>query len=323
MTVNTGRGHGRTRTGRGVGVILRLASVAAGVAVAALLVVDFRLTGSASRQALVVALTAAFVSTAVWAASNLTTLLMRPSVRRVRGLLAEEPDLWGSDREFFAPVRRLMILGVLQTLVNLLVLLTVYPIALWAGVRICDAAGLSAHLTGLRPVFVSGLLVAAVATTVGTFFALFRRRTSHAAARSLAAVLLNAAGLALASLVLNGVRLDSAPGWRQALALCAVASLFMLPRITLSLPVPGLASIVLVAYHCLVLWLICAAFAYVDPRLHAAGFWPLAGAAAIMWAAEWPARLATVRAQGAAAQPAPVLPDPFPPDHGFPSGPLY
>ncbi|MFG2988940.1 hypothetical protein ACGFZK_06485 [Streptomyces sp. NPDC048257] len=321
MTVNTGLGDGRT--GRGARVTLRLASVAAGVAAAALLVVDFRLTGSAGRQVLVVALTAAFVSAVVWAALSLTALLMRPSLRRARGLLAEEPDLWGSDREFFAPVRRLMVLGVLQTLVNLLVLLTVYPLALWAGVRICGAAGLPVRLTGLWPVFVSGLLVAAVATTAGTFFALFRRRTSRAAARSLAAVLLNAAGLALASLVLDGVRLDAAPGWRQALALCAVASLFMLPRITLSLPVPGIASIVLVAYHCLVLWLICAAFAYVDPGLHADGFWQLAGAAAIMWAVEWPARLAVARAQGAAAQPAPVLPDPFPPDHGFPSGPLY
>lgn len=321
MTVNTGRGHGRR--GRGAGVILRLASLAAGVAVAALLVVDFRLTGSAGRRILVIALVAAFTSAVVWAVLSLTALLMRPSLRRARELLTEEPDLWGSDREFFAPVRRLMFLGVLQTLVNLLVLLTVYPLALWAGVRICGAAGLSARLTGLWPAFVSGLLVAAVATTVGTFFSLFRRRTSRAAARSLAAVLLNAAGLALAMLLLDGVRLDSAPGWRQALALCAVASLFMLPRVTLSLPVPGVASIILVAYHCLVLWLICAAFALMDPRLHADGFWQLAGAAAIMWAAEWPARLAVGRAQGAAGQPAPVLPDPFPPDHGFPSGPLY
>ncbi|MGW7438582.1 hypothetical protein [Streptomyces sp. NPDC054849] len=290
---------------------------------AALLVVDFRLTGSAGGQVLVVTLVAAFVSASAWAVSSLTALLMRPSLRRAQELLTEEPDLWGSDREFFAPVRRLMFLGVLQTLVNLLVLLTVYPLALWAGVRICGAVGLSAGLTGLWPVFVSGLLVAAVATTVGTFFALFRRRSSHAAARSLAAVLLNAAGLALATLVLDGVRLDSAPGWRQALALCAVASLFMLPRITLSLPVPGIASLVLVAYHCLVLWSICAAFAFMDPRLHADGFWQLAGAAAIMWAAEWPARLAVGRAQGAAGRPVPVLPDPFPPDHGFPSGPLY
>ncbi|MFE9933375.1 hypothetical protein [Streptomyces sp. NPDC005533] len=304
-------------------MVLRLASVAAGVAVAALLVVDFRLIGSAGRQALVVGVIAAFVSAGAWAVSSLTTLLMRPSLRRAQGLLAQEPDLWASDREFFAPVRRLMFLSVLQTLVNLLVLVTVYPLALWAGVRICGAAGLSARLTGLGPVFVSGLLVAAVATTVGTFFAVFRRRGGGAAARSTAAVLLNAAGLALAWLVLDGVRLDSAPGWRQALALCAVASLFMLPRITLSLPVPGIASIVLVAYHCLVLWLICAALAFVDPRLHVDGFWQLAGAAAIMWAAEWPARLAVGQAQAAAARPAPVLPDPFPPDHGFPSGPLY
>ncbi|WP_405435114.1 hypothetical protein OG373_40720 [Streptomyces avidinii] len=323
MTVNTGLGHGRT--GRGAAAVLRLASVAAGVAVAALLVVDFRLTGSAGRQILVVALTAALVSAGIWAASSLTALLMRPSLRRARGLLAEEPDLWGSDREFFAPMRRLMFLGVVQTLVNLLVLLTVYPLGLWAGVRICAAAGLPARLSGLWPVFVSGLLVAVVATTAGTFLGLFRRRRAGraAAARSLAAVLLNAAGLALAVLVLDGVRLDAAPGWRQALALCAVASLFMLPRITLSLPVPGIASIVLVAYHCLVLWLTCAAFAFVEPRLHADGFRQLAGAAAIMWAAEWPARLADRRAQGAAAQPAPLLPDPFPPDHGFPSGPLY
>ncbi|MFD4939381.1 hypothetical protein [Streptomyces virginiae] len=321
MTVDSGLGHGLDR--KGAGVTLRLASVAAGVAVAALLVADFRLTGSAGRQLVAVALMATVVSAGTWAAARLTALLMRPSLRRARELLAQEPDLWGSDREFFAPVRRLMFLGVVRALVDLLVLLTVYPLALWAGVRICGAAGLSAHLPGPWPVFVSGLLVAAVAGTVGTFFALFRRRTRHAAARSLGAVLLNAAGLALATLVLNGVRLDPAPGWRQALALGAVASLFMLPRITLSLPVPGIASIVLVAYHCLVLWLICAAFACVDPRLHAEGFWQLAGAAAIMWAVEWPARLAVRRAQGAAARPAPVLPDPFPPDHGFPSGPLY
>ncbi|CAM5563948.1 hypothetical protein [Streptomyces avidinii] len=321
MTANTGLGHGRT--GKAAAAVLRSASVAAGVAAAALLVVDFRLTGPTGRQVLVVALTAAFVSACTGATSSLTALMMRPSLRRAQGLLAEEPDLWGSDREFFAPMRRLMFLGVLQALVDLLVLLTVYPLALWAGVRICAAVGLPARLTGLWPVFLSGLLVAAVATTAATFFALFRRRTGRAAARSLAAVLLNAAGLALALLVLDGVHLDAAPGWRQALALCAVASLFMLPRITLSLPVPGIASIVLVAYHCLLLWLICAAFAFADPGLHIDGFRQLAGAAAIMWAAEWPARLAVRRAQGAAARPAPLLPDPFPPDHGFPTGPLY
>ncbi|MFI1067627.1 hypothetical protein [Streptomyces spororaveus] len=321
MTDDSERGHGRT--GKGAAAVLRTASVAAGVAAAALLVVDFRLTGPAGRQVLAVALTAAFVSTCAGAASGLTDRLMRSAVRRARRLLAQEPDPWGPDREFFAPVRRLMLLGALQTLAGVLVLLTVYPLALWAGVRICGAAGLPARLTGTWPVFVSGLLVAAVATTASTFLALFRRRTGRAAARSLAAVLLNAAALALASLVLDGIRLDPAPGWRQALALCAAAALFMLPRITLSLPVPGIASIVLVAYHCLLLWLICAAFACADPRLHADGFWPLAGAAALMWAAEWPARLAAGRARGAAARPAPALPDPFPPDHGFPSGPLY
>lgn len=149
MTVDTGLRHGRT--GGSVSVLLRLASVAAGVVVAALLVVDFRLTGPASRQILAVALMAAFISAAVWATTSLTALLMRPSLRRAQGLLAEEADLWGSDREFFAPVRRLMLLGALQTLANLLIWLTVYPLALWASVLACGAVGLPARLTGLWP----------------------------------------------------------------------------------------------------------------------------------------------------------------------------
>ncbi|MET9324122.1 hypothetical protein ABZX75_28725 [Streptomyces sp. NPDC003038] len=297
--------------------------MAAGVVVAALFVVDFRLTGEPGRQALMVALTAVLIATAVSMTSLLVVRLTRPSVRGVQRLLGEEPDLGASDEEFFAPVRRLFLIGVLTTLVSVLTVVALYPLALWAGVRICAAVGLPAQLTGLWPVFVSGLVVATVAKTAQIFFALFRGRTRRrAAVRWLAAVVLNAAGLALAVLLLDGVRLEAAPAWRQSVTLCAVVCLFMLPRVTLSLPVPGAASLVLVAYHCLILWLICQVLPLTEPRLSIEGFWQLAGAAAIMWAVEWPARLATRHAQ-AATQPPPALPDPFPPDHMFPSGPLY
>ncbi|MEV8533714.1 hypothetical protein [Streptomyces sp. NPDC051211] len=295
--------------------------MAVGVVVAALAVVDFRLSGGAGRQALAVALTAVLVTCAVLMTSRLAGRLTRPSLRRAERELAEEPPLGVSDREFFAPMRRLMLIGAVGILVSLLTLTVVYPLALWGAVRIGAAVGLSARLDGWWPAFVGGLLVAAVATSVRTFFALFRTHTGRAAAYSLAAVVLNTAGLALAVLVLDGVRLDAGPGWRQALILCAAVCLFMLPRITLSLPVPGAASLALVAYHCLLLWLVCQALAFAEPGLYVDGFWQLAGAAAIMWAVEWPARLATRLAE-AAVQPGPALPDPFP-DHMFPSGPLY
>ncbi|MGW0366111.1 hypothetical protein [Streptomyces sp. NPDC002990] len=294
----------------------------AGVGVAELFVVGFRLTGDLVRQALAVVFTAAVVATAVWMASSLVAVVTRPSMRRVQRTLGEEPDFAGSDKEFFAPVRRLFLLGVLHTLVSLLIVVLVYPLALWAGLRICAAVGLPARLTGLGPVFVSALVVATVAKTARLCFTLFRRRTRRAAGCWLAALVLNAGGLALAALLLDGVRIDAAPGWRQSVALCAVVCLFMLARVTLSLPVPGAASLVIVAYHCLLLWLICQVLPLTEPRLSIEGFWQLAGTAAIMWAAEWPARLVT-RSTQTAAQPPPPLPDPFPPDHMFPSGPLY
>ncbi|MGW0395012.1 hypothetical protein ACWDYJ_29880 [Streptomyces sp. NPDC003042] len=289
MTSDASSRSGRWWSGT---TLLRLASVAVGVGVAALVVVDFRLTGEArGPQVLAVALTAVCLTTVVLVTSSLTD-------------------------------RRLRFPGVLSILSRLLTPLAVYPLALWAGVAISWAVGLPARLTGLWPVFVSGLVVAAVATTVRIFFALFRSRTRRAGVNWLAAVALNAAGLALAALLLDGVRLDAAPGWRQALTLCVVACLFMMPRLTLSLPVPGVASLVLVAYHCLLLWLLCDLLAVTEPRLHIDGFWQLAGAAGLMWAVEWPGRLAA-RQGGTAPQPAPVFPDPFPPDHMFPSGPLY
>ncbi|MFE9137700.1 hypothetical protein [Streptomyces sp. NPDC007355] len=92
-----------------------------------------------------------------------------------------------------------------------------------------------------------------------------------------------------------------------------VAALFHL-RFRLTLPVPGVASLILVSVNALVLWL--------TGLLAVDGFWPLLGTAALMWATEWPSRLASASAEArtSALQPPPA---PFWPDHHLPRSPLY
>ncbi|MET9801748.1 hypothetical protein [Streptomyces sp. NPDC006368] len=313
----------RTRPGRRVVAAgRRFAGTAAGVWVAALLVVGFRLDGPADRQLAAVALVAAFTGAAVlivpWPVGHLLGRALRRNQRR----MAQEPDFAASDWEFFAPMRRHMVLVALHMLVGLVTFAVVSPVALWAAVRVCRAAGLSAELTGLWPVVVSGVLVIAVATVTRLLFALLRKRSRGAAVRGLFAVALNAGGLALAVALLDGVRLDG-PGRWQALTLTALSCLFQLRlRLTLTLPVPGVASLLLVAANAVALWLICQATTLMELRLHIDGLWPLMGTAALMWVMEWPARLADRHAENA-HRPPPVPYDPFPPDHMFPTGPLY
>ncbi|GAA4933528.1 hypothetical protein ACFPM3_04585 [Streptomyces coeruleoprunus] len=300
----------------------RFAATALGVWVACLLVVDFRLTGSAARQPAAVALTAA-VATAVvlvvtWPAGR---LLRKAAVKAQRGM-AREPDWNASEWEFFAPMRRYMVIMTLSILLQLVADTVVFLLGLWAGVRLSAEAGLPVELSGQAPTVVAGVVAGAVASAALAVFGLFLKRSAAAARGALAGVVLGVAGVALAAWLLDGVRLGAAPLWQQVLLLVAVVCVMRLaPRFTLTLPVPGLASLVLVSIRALVLWAVLQAVPFMEPRLYVDGFWPLVGVAAFVWVVEWPTRLAEARGEAATRQPEPI--DPFPPGHMFPQGPYY
>ncbi|MFC5954378.1 hypothetical protein ACFP51_07725 [Streptomyces pratens] len=75
---------------------------------------------------------------------------------------------------------------------------------------------------------------------------------------------------------------------------------------------------ILVSVNALVLWLIVR----LTGLLHVDGFWPLVGTVALMWAAEWPSRLAKAVAEARANPPQPPH-DPFWPEHHMPQTPLF
>ncbi|WMX48333.1 hypothetical protein RGF97_30960 [Streptomyces roseicoloratus] len=187
---------------------------------------------------------------------------------------------------------------------------------MWAGAELGAALGLDVRLDGgLKALVAAGLVVAAVETALRLVLAVPVKRRRAGALRSLSGLLLSGAGLVLAEVWLDGVRAAD-PRW---LTLAVVAALFHLRfRLTLTLPVPGVASLVLVSANVLALWLVV----WLTGLLHVDGFWPLAGTVALMWAAEWPSRLATAAAEARANPPLPP-PDPFWAEQHMPRSPLY
>ncbi|WP_175410484.1 phage holin family protein [Streptomyces sp. TRM64462] len=308
-------------------------AAALGVWVAVLLVVDLRSSGPGARQAAAVALVGAVVAAAVLTVPWPAGRLLRWAAGKARRGPAEEADPFADEEDFFASVRRLMVLSVLSILVTLVTHTVVVMLALWAGVRLAGGVGLPVEVSGAGPVVVAGLVVGAVSSTAAGLLGAARRRTGRGAGAGRAAarvaarlghVALGVAGLALAAALMDGVRLGGpGPVWRQALLLTAVVCVVQLaPRLSLSLPVPGVTSLFLVAVQALVLWAALQAAPYMEPRLYVDGFWPLVGTAALLWAVDGPARLAAARAE-AAHRPPPAPVDPFPPDHMFPQGPYY
>ncbi|MET9955074.1 hypothetical protein ABZ135_26485 [Streptomyces sp. NPDC006339] len=298
-------------------VLRRLVTVTGGVWVASEVVAGLRVGGAgAERAGTVVVLAAVFTAAVLLVPWPFTRTLGRAVVRNQRRMV-EEPDWGSSDREFFAPMRRHFLHVGLGMVLSALVLMVVGPAGLWAGAELGARLGRDVALDGgLRTLLTAGLVVVAVDTVLLLVLAVPVKRRRPGALRALAGFVLCLAGLALAAAWLDGV---AATGTRW-LTLAVVAALFHLRfRLTLTLPVPGVASLILVSVNALVLWLIV----WLTGLLHVDGFWPLVGTAALMWAAEWPSRLADAAAQARTAPPPPPPHDPFWPDHHLPQTPLY
>lgn len=233
----------------------RFLAVVTGVWVAVLLVLDFRLHGSAGGQALAVAGIAAVLIMA-------TTVVPMPVDRWLRGAgdrnmraMAAEPALYASDREFFAPARRAMWLGVAGMVVRVVVTVVVLPAALWAAAWLGAKAGVPVLLSGLWPTLVAALVIAAISGTAESLLdSSVGRSRGRRAVRVLVAYGLALGGFGLAVAVLDGVRLEQGPFARQLLTLVVLVGLFLM--MSLELTVPFVTVLLTVAVAALKLWLL-------------------------------------------------------------------
>ncbi|WP_143201205.1 phage holin family protein [Streptomyces uncialis] len=299
-------------TGR---VARKWACAAIGVWVASEVVGPLQLGGTGTeRAAAVVVVAVVFTAVVLLVPMPLGRMLRRAAVLNQRRM-TEEPDRDTSDSKLFELMRRHFIYVGLGMALSTVVLTVAGPAALGAGVELGAELGLDAELGGgLKDLVTVGLVVAAVETVLLLVLALPVKRRRPEAMRSLAGYLLCLAGLALAALWLDGVE-AAGTSW---LTLAVVAALFHLRfALNLTVPVPGMASLVLVSANALVLWLIV----WLTGLLHIDGFWPLVGTVALMWVAEWPSRLADAAAENRTSPPPP--PDPLWPDHHMPQSPLY
>ncbi|MFB9434605.1 hypothetical protein [Streptomyces showdoensis] len=303
-------------TGR---VIARWVCAGAGIWVAAEVVDRLRVAPDVAGLDRVVAV--AVVAAVLTAAVALVPLPLQRWLGRAvaadQRRLAEEFDN-GSDARFLALIGRQFAFAGLGLLLSVFVIAVVGPVGLWAGIKGAAGLGFDVELGGGAREFVAAaLVVAAVQRVLLLVLDIPVKRRTAAALRALAGYLACLGGLALAVLWLDGVTADT-PQWT---ALTVVVAVFQLrPVLSLALPLPGVASFVLVTVNALVLGLI----AWLTGLLDIAGFWPLAGTAALMWAAEWPVRLVSAVAEARRNRQSPQPPpDPFWPDSQMPHAPLY
>ncbi|GAA0902905.1 hypothetical protein [Streptomyces thermoalcalitolerans] len=300
-------------TGRVVG---ELVCAAVGVWAASEVMVPLRIDGTAGERAESVALLAALFTAATMVVPLSVGWVLGRAVARNRRRMAQEPDWDASEWEFLAPLRRHFVYAGLFMALPVVILTVLGPLGVWAGVELGAGLGLDVELSGgLKVLVTTGLVVFAVQRVLLRVLAVpFKGRRSEALL-SLSGFLLCWAGLALAAVWLDSVE-ATGPQW---LALAVVAALFDLRfSLTLTLPVPGVASLILVSVNALVLWFIM----WLTGLLHIDGFWPLIGTVALMWVAEWPSRLAKAAAEARANPPQPPH-DPFWPEHHLPQTPLY
>lgn len=296
-----------------------LVAAAAGVSVAVLLVPDFRLDGSSGGQLLAV-LGIAVVVTAG------TVLLPLPVNRWLRGAqdrsaraMATEPDLYASDREFFAPARRAMFLGFAGAAVRVAVAVVVMPVALWLSTWLGEAAGLPVRLLGFWPTVVAALVIAVVSGMAGSLLELLTGRSrGRRAVWVLARYGLVLGGLWLPVLVLGGVRLEPGSWTRQLLTLVVLAGLFSM--ISFELTVPFVTTILTIAINGLKLWFLSWFSTGLEVSLRISGFVNFLLAALIVTVVILLVSL-VVRARERPMTSAP-LPDPLL-DHQPPMGPYY
>ncbi|MYQ47041.1 hypothetical protein GTW40_18605 [Streptomyces sp. SID4985] len=310
-----------------------LGGTAVGVWGAALLVAGFRLEGAYGQRIGAVLVVGAVILAVGEVADRLFALLTRGPRRRVRDgwrrLLEadfdDDPFPYDTSDTFGAGLGRLMTLGFAGLVWGLVRDTAGTALGLWAGVRLAAAVGLPVTVTGFWTTALAGVVAAGLrpvaAAVLRTPFS-FSRRAARANVLTVFWYAANTAGLALAAFALDAVAVAPAPAARQALLLAAVAGLVLLaPRFTLRLPLPGAASVVLIAVRALVLWAVLQAAELLHPGLRIAGFWPLVATAALMWALEWPMRLSEARAEAARQPPAPPPVDPFAHHPPFPHSP--
>ncbi|WP_129840796.1 hypothetical protein [Streptomyces sp. RFCAC02] len=262
---------------------------AAGIAVAALAVDDFRLDGPVAGRVATVVCAVLVCNGALYLLARAITGGRTPRSRALPAVLAG---------------------------------LVLWPLLLWACVRLARAAGADVRLDGVWPVVLSALVTLSFVSTCGMLGGLRRREGRRSRLLAAASVLLVTGVLAGVTAVLGGVRLEPGEGWRQALTIAVLALLYTWrPHTTATLPSLTVTIVLLVAVDTLLLWLLLLLAESMTTPLHMDGLWPLPLTAALLWCAEWPKRLA-VPPQRSAAPPPPMPHDPFFP-HGGPMSPLY
>ena len=141
--------------------VVDLGMTAAGVWIAALLVPAFDVAGSVGEQVVAVAVvTATFVAATAVVPIPLYRLVRRAFARNMTDLM-EEPDFGVPDKQFFAPIRRILMNAMVTGAIGLLVYLVLAPAALWLATAVLEAAGLPTRLTGFWPTIVAALVVQA------------------------------------------------------------------------------------------------------------------------------------------------------------------
>ncbi len=142
-----------------------------------------------------------------------------------------------------------------STAIRIVAIIVVAPAALHLSVRLCVTFGLPTRISGLWPTVIAVLVAFTISTALASvLWSPAGRAQALGAARVLAEYALVIGGLLLAAWMLDGVRVEAGPGWRQLLLLAVLATLFT--NLSLELSAPGVTVILMLTISALKLWLL-------------------------------------------------------------------
>ncbi|MEO3818005.1 hypothetical protein [Plantactinospora sp. B24E8] len=263
------------------GWIVTLVSTAVALWIVVQVLPDFELTGSGTAQVLtLVLITVVFLAGVGLLPLPLYRLLGLRARRTIREM-AQEPDLDASEREFFAPFRRMMVLSGVSTVVGITVALALAPVVLWLSVRLCEALGLPVRLSGFWPTVLAAVLVSLISTTVGDLLRLPTGRLRILRTlRFLARYLLPMAGLWLTVTWLDNATLGAGDGQQQLSVLVVLAVLFA--RLAFEVSAPLVTLVLMLVINVFKLWLLSWLSGWMIHSLQISGFWTFVLAALIV-----------------------------------------
>ncbi|MEE6261024.1 hypothetical protein [Plantactinospora sonchi] len=299
------------------GWIVTLVSTAVAIWIVVQVLPDFELTGPGTEQMLALAvITVVFLAGVGLLPLPLYWLLGRSARRNVRQM-AQEPDPDASDREFFAPFRRMMVLTGVGTAVGAVVTVVLAPVVLWLSARLCEVLGLPVRLSGLWPTVFAAALVAIISTMVGDLLQLpTGRRRAWRTLRFLAAYLLPMAGLWLTVAWLDNATLRTGDEQQHLFVLVVLAVVFA--RLDFEVSAPLVTLILMLVINAFKLWLLSWLSSWMILPLQISGFWTFVLAALIVTIVTLPNEWLKPR-----RPPEPTMHDPFMDSMHTPTTPYY